>query len=70
MKVLQDYGVKENFIIEAKSFPEFELGRVTAQYKGIYKVSLKNGERLAELSGKLRYEIDDNLKLPYLYVCL
>ncbi|MCI6151937.1 ribosome small subunit-dependent GTPase A [Fusobacterium perfoetens] len=64
MNKLQDYGVKENYIIEAKSFPEFELGRVIAQYKGMYKVSLENGEKLAELSGKLRYEIDESLKLP------
>lgn len=64
MKRLKDYGIKENYIIEAKSFPELELGRVTAQYKGMYRVSLESGERLAELSGRLRYEIDDNLKFP------
>lgn len=64
MNTLQDYGIKENYIIEAKNFPEFELGRVVAQYKGMYKIALESGEKLAELSGKLRYEIDDSLKLP------
>ncbi len=64
MNTLQDYGIKENYIIEAKDFPDFELGRVIAQYKGIYKIALESGEKLAELSGKLRYEIDDSLKLP------
>lgn len=40
------------------------IGRVSSQYKGIYKVIIDNNEITAEISGKFRYEIESLLDYP------
>lgn len=64
MNHLMPYGLTGRFENEASLYPEWALARVTAQYKGLYKIVTAEGERLAELSGKLRYEADALEKLP------
>lgn len=64
MNYLIKYGLTDRFKNEASMYPEFCLARVTAQHKGLYKIVTENGEQLAEISGKLRYETDEIAKFP------
>ena len=34
-----DYGINERFLTEAAKYPEYQLARVVAQYRGKYKVA-------------------------------
>lgn len=52
---LQTLGFSANFAEEAASFGCFPVGRVSAQYKDLYRVITETGEVLAEVSGKLRF---------------
>lgn len=56
MNMLERYGATERFLIEATLYPEYFLGRIISQYKDIYKVATEDGEFLAVVSGKFRYE--------------
>lgn len=56
MNKLEIYGASERFLVEATLYPNFEMGRVISQYKDLYKVVTNEGELLAEVSGKFRYE--------------
>ncbi len=56
MNKLEKYGANERFLAESVLYPNFEMGRVTSQYKDLYKVVNNEGELLAEVSGKFRYE--------------
>jgi len=51
------YGAQKKHFMEATFFPEHFLGRIVSQSKDIYKVATEKGECLAEISGKLRHEI-------------
>ena len=57
MNNLEKYGTTDRFFIEATLYPEYCLGRIISQYKDLYKVATGQGEYLAEISGKFRYEI-------------
>lgn len=59
MSILQKYGLTDRFINESTDYPGLTLGRVIAQYRGLYKVITEDGETLAEISGKVRYETDE-----------
>lgn len=52
---LQALGFTDNFAAEAALYGNLFAGRVTAQYKELYRVTTKAGELLAEVSGKLRF---------------
>ena len=52
---LQTVGFSAKFAEEAASFGCFPVGRVSAQYKDLYRVITETGEVLAEVSGKLRF---------------
>ena len=52
---LQTLGFSAKFAEEAASFGCFPVGRVSAQYKDLYRVITETGEVLAEVSGKLRF---------------
>lgn len=52
---LQTLGFSAKFTEEAASFGCFPVGRVSAQYKDLYRVITETGEVLAEVSGKLRF---------------
>ena len=44
-----DYGINERFLTEAAKYPEYQLARVVAQYRGKYKVATAHGEALARV---------------------
>ncbi len=56
MHYLEKYGISERFIALASQFPNLELARIVAQYKGIYRIASEQGETLAEISGKFSFE--------------
>lgn len=49
-------GFTDKFAAEASLYDELYIGRVFSQYKDIYKVMCENGEIMAEVSGKFRFE--------------
>jgi len=53
---LRKYGASERFFREAAFYPELNLARVVSQCKDLYKIAAGQGEILAEISGKFRYE--------------
>lgn len=61
---LKRYGVSERFLAEATLHPEETLARVTAQYRGKYKIVTEQAALLAEVSGKLRYETVELAQYP------
>ena len=61
---LNNYGVSERFFTEATLYPEYQLARVIAQYRGKYKIVTEQGEMLAEISGKLRYDTEELAQYP------
>ncbi len=64
MNNLVKYGINERFKTEATLYPEYEIARVIAQYKGLYKIVTNSAELQAEISGKLRYNADMLEKYP------
>ncbi len=48
-------GLTERFIEEAKIYEGLNTGRISSQYKDLYKVITAAGELTAEISGKFRY---------------
>lgn len=64
-KNLLELGLNEGYIKEASIYNEsFYLGRVSVQYKDIYKVFTEEGEVLARVSGKLSYSSNSTLDYP------
>ncbi len=64
MKHLNDYGLTDRFLNESTMYPELILARVIAQHRGNYKIITEQGESLAEISGKFRYETTELAKFP------
>lgn len=64
MNNLTKYGLTPRFKNEATMYPDFVLARVIAQYRELYKVVTAEGEHLAEVSGKFRYEASEYAKFP------
>lgn len=52
------YGLTERFAALAGMYPQWVVGRVTLQEKGLYQVVTALGEKWAEVSGRYRYEAD------------
>ena len=64
-KNLLELGLNEGYIKEASIYnDDFYLGRVSVQYKDIYKVFTEEGEVLARVSGKLSYSSNSTLDYP------
>lgn len=64
-KNLLELGLNEGYIKEASIYNDnFYLGRVSVQYKDIYKVFTEDGEVLARVSGKLSYSLNNTLDYP------
>ncbi|MBM7649936.1 ribosome biogenesis GTPase [Bacillus ectoiniformans] len=61
---MNNLGLTEEFIQEAKSYKDLFIGRVTSQYKNLYKVMTENGEMTAEVSGKFHYRVKDFSEYP------
>lgn len=70
LNTLENYGVSERFLIEATLYPEYTLARVIAQYRGKYKIITEQGEFLAEVTGKLRYDTEELVKYPTVGDCV
>ena len=64
MHQLKIYGVSERFLAQASLYPEETLARVTAQYRGKYRIVTEQAALLAEVSGKLRYETEELAQYP------
>lgn len=64
MSLLMKYGLSDRFKNEATLYPELSLARITAQYRGLYKIVTAGGEGQAELSGKLRHETTELARFP------
>lgn len=67
---LNNYGVSERFFTEATLYSEYQLARVIAQYRGKYKIVTEQGEMLAEISGKLRYDTEELAQYPAVGDCV
>ena len=64
-KNLLELGLNEGYIKEASIYNEnYYLGRVSVQYKDIYRVVTEEGEVLARVSGKLSYSSNSTLDYP------
>ena len=64
-KNLLELGLNEGYVNEASIYNEsFYLGRVSVQYKDIYRVVTEEGEVLARVSGKLSYSSNSTLDYP------
>lgn len=64
-KNLLELGLNEGYIREASSYNEsFHLGRVSVQYKDIYRIVTEEGEVLARVSGKLSYSSNSTFDYP------
>lgn len=64
-KNLLKLGLDEGYIKEASIYNEdLYLGRISVQYKDIYKVFTEEGEVLARVSGKLSYSSNSILDYP------
>lgn len=70
LNLLQYYGVSERFFAEATLFSEYQLARVTAQYRGKYKIITEQGEMLAEISGKFRFGAEELTQYPVVGDCV
>ncbi len=56
MNQLELYGITPRFTALAAEYPEMTVGRVSSQYRDLYKVVTAAGELLAEVSGRFRHE--------------
>ncbi|UFU01145.1 ribosome small subunit-dependent GTPase A [Radiobacillus kanasensis] len=63
---LQTLGFNQQIEEEAQSFlaEGYSIGRVSSEFKGMYKVLAENGELLAEISGKLKFQANERQDYP------
>src|SRR5690625_5916661 len=62
---MEKLGPTEQFIQESKQYKDLFIGRVSSQTKNVYKVITKNGEILAEISGKFYFSVKNSSELPF-----
>lgn len=55
---MKQYGLTDRFIALASMYPEWTVGRITLQEKGLYQLETAQGAKWAEVSGKFRYNAD------------
>ena len=61
---MKNLGLTEKFIQESEIYKELFIGRVSSQYKNLYKVITENGEITAEISGKFHYSVIELSEFP------
>ena len=61
---MKNLGLTEEFIQESKLYKDLFIGRVSSQYKNLYKVITENGEIAAEISGKFHYSVKELSEYP------
>ena len=52
---MKQYGLTDRFLALAGMYAEYTVGRISSQEKGLYQLVTNKGEKLAEVSGKFRY---------------
>ncbi len=52
---MKKYGLNDRFNALSTMYEGLAVGRVVSQERGLYKIVSENGEKLAEVSGKFRY---------------
>ncbi len=55
---MKKYGLTERFATLATMYPELCVGRIISQDKGLYQMVSEQGIKLAEVSGKFRYNAE------------
>lgn len=59
------FGLTDEIEKAAQEYiPEYTVGRIISQEKGLYRLVSEDGEQLAEVSGKLRYSASSVSDLP------
>ena len=53
---MQQYGYSDRFAALAAMHPELEPGRILSQEKGFFRLVTRQGEKLAEISGRFRHQ--------------
>lgn len=61
---MKSLGLSERFINESNMYKNMNIGRITSQDKGLYKVVTENGEKRAQVSGKFRYNATNLSDFP------
>jgi len=54
---IKKFGLNDRFIAESTLYEGLYVGRVLSQSNDLYRVVCENGELMAEVSGKFRYEV-------------
>ncbi|GGM41084.1 putative ribosome biogenesis GTPase RsgA [Paraliobacillus quinghaiensis] len=53
---MKNLGLSQRFLTEATLYTGLYIGRIISQYKNLYKVATENGEIMAQISGKFRFD--------------
>ncbi len=61
---MKNLGLSEEFIQESKIYKDLFIGRVSTQYKNLFKVITENSEIAAEISGKFHYNVKGPSEYP------
>ncbi len=61
---IKTFGCSDYFAAEAGLYKNHCIGRVVSQFKDLYKVICENGEMLAVVSGKFRYNVKTLSQYP------
>lgn len=61
---MKNIGLTETFIQESKLYKELYIGRISSEYKNLYKVMTEKGEFTAEISGKFRHSVRELSEYP------
>lgn len=61
---MKNLGLTEEFIQESTKYNDLVIGRISSQYKHVYKVFIEKGEFTAEISGKFRHSVRDHSEYP------
>lgn len=65
MKIeMKEYGLSRQQAEAAADFAGLETARVIAQEKGLYRIASERGEKLGEITGKLRYQAETASEFP------
>lgn len=61
---MKNLGLTEENLQESKQYKDLFTGRVSSQFKNLYKVITQNGEITAEISGKFHYNAEESSEFP------
>ena len=61
---MKNLGLTEELIQESTIYTNLFIGRVSSQYKNLYKVLTENGEISGEISGKFHYRVKERSEYP------